>query len=263
MHRFVRVLLLLLWLLFLGGSGVDLAEQRNKALYYFLRGNEHSERGELNQAIADFTEALRIYPQFAAAYHNRAVIETRRGEPDRAIADFAKALRFDPDNPATYLDRGRAYGAVGQYDLALADFNQALGLDPKNARAYRDRGAIHSRKGANDRAIADCKESLRLDPGDGIANNELAWLRATCADAKLRDGKEAVEYATKACKLSNWKLATALDTLAAAYAELGEFDEARKWIKQALDLASEDEKAELRPRSELYQAGKPYRVSKP
>jgi tetratricopeptide (TPR) repeat protein len=253
---------LFLWLLYLGGWGVDEAEQRNKALYYFLRGNGRAENGDLDQAIAEFTEALRIAPQSAAAYHNRAVVRARKGEHDKAIADFTKALRFDPEDAATYRNRGRAYSNMGQYDRALADYNQALGLDPKNPRAHRERGAVFGYRGAYDRAIADYTETLRIDPDDGAAYNDLAWLWATCPAANLRDGKKAVEYATKACQLSNWKVATALDTLAAACAECGRFDEARKWIEQALDLASEEEKAELRSRSELYRAGKPYRVSK-
>jgi tetratricopeptide (TPR) repeat protein len=262
MHRFGRVFLLFLWLLYLGGWGVDDADQKNKALSYLLRGNEGAEKGDLNQAIADFTEALRIYPQSAAAYHNRGLVRSRNGEHDKAIADFTNTLRLEPDNASTYRIRARSYGIMGQYDLALADYGQALGLDPKNARAYRDRAAVFARKGTYARAVADYTESLRLDPDDGLASNELAWLRATCPDPTLRDGTQAVEYATKACKLSNWKLAAVLDTLAAAYAERGEFDEARKWIKQALDLATQEEKAEIRSRSDLYQSGKPYRMPK-
>jgi tetratricopeptide (TPR) repeat protein len=263
MHRFARVILLFLWLLFLGGWGVDLAEQRNKALSIFLRGNERSERGELDRAVAEYTEALRVYPQFAAAYHNRAVVQRRMGKHDLAIGDFSSALRFDPENPVTYRDRGRAYATIGQYDRALADYNQSLGHDPKNATVRRERGSVYRKQHQYDRAVTDFTDSLSLDPGDGVTLNELAWLRATCPQAELRDGTEAVECATKACKLSNWKLATAVDTLAAAYAERGQFDLARKWIAQALELASEEEKAELRSRSELYMAGKPYRESKP
>src|SRR5262245_3265628 len=223
MHRIARVLLLFLWLLYLGGWGVGEAEQKNKALSYFLRANARAEQGDLNQAIAEFTEALRIDPQSAAAYHNRGVAYARKGDHDRAIADFTKALRFDPDDAVTYRCRGRAYRILEQYDRALADYNQALGLDPKNARAHRERGAVLTSKGAYDRAIDDLKETLRLDPDDGAACNELAWLWATSPDAKLRDGTKAVDYATKSCKLSNWKVATMLDTLAAACAESGRF----------------------------------------
>jgi hypothetical protein len=95
------------------------------------------------------------------------------------------------------------------------------------------------------------------------ANNDLAWLRATCADAKFRDGKVAVEKATKACELTNWRDGVILDTLAAACAEDGRFDEAVKWQKKAL----EDKRLEkligpdMRARVKLYEQKKPYRQS--
>jgi hypothetical protein len=74
--------------------------------------------------------------------------------------------------------------------------------------------------------------------------NNLAWLLATCADAKIRNGKKALEYATRLCALSEWKDATGMDTLAASYAECGQFKEAIQWQKRVLDLASANQKAE-------------------
>ena len=91
----------------------------------------------------------------------------------------------------------------------------------------------------------------------------MGWLRATFPDAKYRDGKQAVEYATKACELADWKNAEWLGTLAAAYAEFGDFDKAVEWQKKALELAGLEEVEGLREQLSLYQAGKPYRQMKP
>jgi tetratricopeptide (TPR) repeat protein len=93
----------------------------------------------------------------------------------------------------------------------------------------------------------------------------LAWLQATSSVAELRNGDKAIEYATKACELTEWKNALYVDTLAAAYAETGNFDSAVKWEKEAISLLTKEEPAEQRAafeeRLKLYQSGKPYRES--
>ena len=105
---------------------------------------------------------------------------------------------------------------------------------------------------------------MRFDPDRALAFNYLAWLRATCPTAEFRDGAKAVEQATKACELTNFKKANYVGTLAAAYAEAGDFDAAKKWQKNAIDLLTEKQQ-HLRPdfeeRLKLYQSGKPYRES--
>ena len=102
--------------------------------------------------------------------------------------------------------------------------------------------------------------TLSKAAGSKHTSSDLAWLRATCPDASYRDGKQAVTGATKACELSEWKNANAVDTLAAAYAETGQFDKAVEWQQKAIDLApKEDTKEKGRRRLELYKAGKPYR----
>src|SRR5207302_8031009 len=124
--------------------------------------------------------------------------------------------------------------------------------------AYHKRGAAYAAKGEYEKALADYKDSLRVDPANVWAHNALAWLWATCSEAKIRDGKQAVGRATMACELSAWKDGDSLDALAAAHAECRQFDEAVKWGKRALDLAPEQQRTAIRSRLELYQAGKPF-----
>ncbi len=114
-------------------------------------------------------------------------------------------------------------------------------------------------KGDYDKAIADFNEAVRFAPKDVQCHRVLAWLHAVCPNEKYRDGKRAVEFATKACELAGWKTVDELDTLAAASAEAGDFANAVIWQEKAIDLAPEKDKGPRRARLDLYQSGKPYR----
>jgi len=93
-----------------------------------------------------------------------------------------------------------------------------------------------------------------------LAFNDLAWLLATCPEESLRDGRRAVELATRSCELTEWKGAGTLGTLAAAYAETGDFDKAVEWQEKAIKLyTSEGDKKEWSERLNLYKNRKPLR----
>ncbi len=127
------------------------------------------------------------------------------------------------------------------------------------------RGVFWSERGEYDRALAVYEELLRDDPENLGALNNLAWLLATCPEAKLRDGKRAVELAARACqltlRLSGDLNSSYLDTLAAAHAEAGDFETAVEVQREAIGmLPPEDPNAKgFRDRLEGYTASKPYR----
>jgi tetratricopeptide (TPR) repeat protein len=135
------------------------------------------------------------------------------------------------------------------------------GPDPTDADGYVARGNDFADRGEYEKAIADYQEAIRLAPTEDEAYTALAWLLATCPEDRVRDGKKAVELATKGCELSGWKDADALSTLAAAHAECGEFEEAVKWQKKALKIGfdREEETEDAREQLRLYQERKPYR----
>ena len=107
------------------------------------------------------------------------------------------------------------------------------------------------------------QKALAIAPGLASARNHLAWVLATCGDAKVRDGVRAVELAEKANQLAGGKDAAVLDTLAAAYAEAGRYGEAVRTAQTAIELAQgagQGEQArQIGERLKLYQAGRPYR----
>jgi hypothetical protein len=124
--------------------------------------------------------------------------------------------------------------------------------------------ARHDSRSANaaSASLADLIESIRLDPENAYAHNNQAWLWATCADRRYRDGARAVESATRVCELTKWMKASNVDTLAAAHAEHGDFDKAVHWQAEAIKLLPDgDQKKKSEERLRLYKEKKPYRAT--
>jgi tetratricopeptide (TPR) repeat protein len=116
------------------------------------------------------------------------------------------------------------------------------------------------RRGRFAEALTHYDEAIRLAPGYAEAYNDRAMILASCPDANRRDGAKAVESAAQACALTGWNQPAYLDTLAAAYAEAGDFAAAVKWQSRAIELLPDEAmKADFQSRLALYQAGKPYR----
>ena len=190
----------------------------------------------LDEAPAYYTRLIKRNPRNAWAYNFRTVAWRHRGEFDRAIADYSEMLRLMP-TAVTYTNRGVAWEAKQEYDRAIADHNQAIRLDPANKIAYFNRGDAWSGKKEYSTAIADFNEAIRLDPNYSSPYKGLAWIYATCPDGQFRDGARAVRLATRACELSGWTDAEKLSTLAAAYAEAGDFEQALEYSTEGDGLA--------------------------
>jgi tetratricopeptide (TPR) repeat protein len=214
----------------------------------------------LDDAIPFFTNRIRQNDKDASAYSRRGWAWKLKAEYDKALADYNEAIRLDPKFATAFFNRGSIWRDKKEYDKALADYNEAIRLDPKYATAFFNRGNVWRDKNEYDKALADYSDAIRLDPKYALAFNNRAWLWATCPDVRCRDGSRAVESARIACELTNWKNPLIIDTLAAAYAEAGDFKQAVKYQRQVLDDPSFP-KAEgdgARQRLALYEAGKPY-----
>lgn len=164
-----------------------------------------------------------------------------------------------PDAPY-YVRRGLFFLGRKQFDRALGDFDQAIQLEPLSSDLYTERGSAHSEAGNYAGAAADFKQAIELDPRNFTAHNNLAWNLATAPEDQWRDGNKAIEHSTKACELCDYSQWYCLGTLGAAYAEVGDFEEAQRWTEEAARLASGDEAADCRKRVWLYKTGQPYRI---
>src|SRR5260221_71516 len=134
------------------------------------------------------------------------------------------------------------------------------GQSPTTADDYYNRGILRGKIGDLEAAVTEYRKYIELEPRNADGYGKLAWVLATVSKDSIRDGTKAVEYARKAAELTKWENAGALDTLAAAYAEAGNFDEAVKWENKALSFAEfvKNLGDEARKRLELYTARQPY-----
>ena len=227
------------------------------AMAYCNRGTLYSEAGDLDKAIKDFDEAIRLDPGYAGAYSNRGVVWNKKKEYARAKSDFDSALNLDSKLKWTYFSRAINWIDQKDYKNALDDLNQALRLDPDYAGALAYRVVCYKALKKYDKAIADLKELVVIEPQEWWGFEQLGFLLATLPDAQLRDGKQALKYATRGCELAEWKIADCLMTLAAAYAELGEFDKAIEWHEKARKFSPFEEPDGT---IDLYRAKTPLRL---
>jgi tetratricopeptide (TPR) repeat protein len=232
----------------------------NHALAWNDRGLGWDFKGDFDKALGDFNEAIRLNPRSAKAFSNRGYTWFYKGEIDRALADLDEAIRLDPRLSLAFNNRGLAWHAKGDLTKAIRDFDEAIRLDSTPATAYSNRGVAKASKGQYGEAIADFTQAIRLDSSRAEACYSLAWLQATCSDARYRNGKEAVQHATQACELSRWRNPIHLTTLAAAYAEAADFPNAVKWMEKSISLASVPFQEKLRPILDLFKDQEPYRL---
>ncbi len=232
------------------------------SLAYLDRGHVWLTRREYDLAIADCNEAIRLDPALKRAYLNRGLAWLNKDNLDQALADFNETIRLDPQYALPYNDRGLIWKSRRHYELALADFGTAIRLDPRYALPYSNRGRTWLLLREPAKALADFDAAIRVSPRFAPAHNSRAWLLATCPDDTLRDGKKAIASATLACQMSGYSDAIFLDTLAASYAETGDFDAAVKWQEQALRLNPADADS-FRARLDQYRDKKPFREPEP
>jgi tetratricopeptide (TPR) repeat protein len=168
-----------------------------------------------------------------------------------------------------YAARANEWLRKGDHDETLKDYDRAILLKPDYAPFWNNRGFTWHMKGfqdkdrpaSEDRALSDYAEAIRLNPTSASAINNRAWLRATTKVDRCRNGSEAIEGATKACELTDWKNAGYIDTLSCAYAEVGDFEQAIRWQKQALEDPSyrQEEGGNAQAKLALFSKKQPFR----
>ena len=224
-------------------------------------GETLSKRGRYAEAAEQFSEVLRLQPNDVPALVQLGIARARQGKPDEAVQALAEALRLQPNDAGAHNSLGNVLAQQGQHLEAVRQFEEALRLKPGHAAALNNLALSCKKLGRLSEAIAHYREALRWQPDSLEALNNLAWILAAQPEARFRRGAEAVELATRACELTQYRNPVPLATLAAACVEAGKFPEAISLAEQAQALTAGSDSplaARLRAMLAAFHAGQPY-----
>ena len=210
---------------------VGYGKGRRAVMNLFTNAEDRLKHGDTAGAKRDLDAALHADPTFWPALYIRAQIFAGQGKYDLAIQDCNEALRQYRGFVEAALLRARINAGLGKYAEALKEFNYIVSIHPRSvtlARALSDR----------------------------------AWFQATCPNASFRNGRQAVKDAKAACSIMAWKDENMIDTLAAAYAETGDFDSAARYAAQALAIKGIEpaDSKRIRRHLALFQQHQPIRL---
>lgn len=224
-------------------------------------------QGKAEEAERHYRRAVRLAPRFALAHNNLGLLLSHRGKTDEAIRHYHLAIKADSELAEAYSNLGLALTDKEEFDKAENAFRRALEVRRNQDRTYPEAHNNLARslyiQGRYEEAAKEYRAAVREDPEYVLAIRALAWLLSACPDDGVRDGREAVTLATRACELTEYRDPKSLEVLSAACAETGRFGTAIKTALRALDLVDADRQPKtarrLRERLELYRQGRPCR----
>ncbi len=161
---------------------------------YGNRGNTRFDKGDVDGAITDYNEIMRLDPHYALAFHHRGFARQAKGDLDGAIEDYNEAIRLDPEYAVAYFNRGNARQDQGNLDSAIEDYNEAIRLNPWLVLGYNNRGNARRDQGNLDSAIEDYNEAIRLNPRFALSYNNRGIARQDQGDLDeaIADYTEAI-----------------------------------------------------------------------
>lgn len=224
-------------------------------------------RGDVKAAKQDLKTATQLAPQVADAEQAifvRCLIAIEEKRMADAINDMKLLVARDPENSIRQMQLANLYLQDERPRQAIDVLTTVLDRDPKNAAVLRSRADAWLSVGDHAKAVEDYERALAANDNDepddaGVLNN-LAWVLATSPNDDLRNGQRSIELGEKAAKLTDYKEPHILSTLAAGYAEEGNFEKAIEWSEKAVELGAEDDHDQL---DQLKQELESYKNSKP
>jgi len=219
--------------------------------------------GEWSRAQGYLVRTIELDPTADEAYFHMGLILRREGKLPEAEAMLRKALEYQPNNANVLNNLGVILLEQGRYPEAIESLNGALEVYPEHINARYNLGMSLWASGNSKAAASQYRHVLEMKPNWGLAANSLAWILATDRNKQVRNGDEAVHWATVAVQGESGKNPEYLDTLAAAYAESGRYEKAVQTARQALSIARQGGDTDLiksiENRLRLYQSRSPFR----
>jgi Flp pilus assembly protein TadD/Tol biopolymer transport system component len=244
------------------GDGIEEIQVPAVELYKLIdEALQLEEKGEYGQALATWQKAAALEPENAKVQNGLGISLYVHGETEAGFEHLRHAIRINPLSVESHYILGRFLLDQGNAQQALPELQAAIGIRPHFASCEEALGSAYEDLGKGAEALAHWQKAREIDPGRASAMLGLAWLLATAPDASLRNGAEAVQLAENA-RDSAPENPEVLDTLAAAYAEDGQFGRASTTAGRALELATAQGNQQLaagvRARQLLYAKGKPF-----
>ena len=215
-----------------------------------------------DEAAGHLRAIIELDPGDSTAHTQLGTALARKGRLCEAIGHFRQALKFEPHDGRAHNGLGAALARTGELEEAIDHLRIALGIRADLFDAHYNLARALTVTGRPSEALNHYRQALRLKPDSPVILGATAWILATHPDAAIRDGPTAIEHAERAAQLTENPMT--LDTLAAAYAEAGDFDRAAATARRAMDLAAASSAfmvEQIRRRIELYERAKPYRES--
>jgi Flp pilus assembly protein TadD len=214
-----------------------------------------------DEAIEQFQRVVQLQPEAAQAHNNLGMALLQKDDVEQATFEFYQAFRLSGD-AGVRNNLNELLARLLREKDAVARLQRVVGRIPESDQAHQALGIAFQNQGKYDAAIAQYQKTIDLEPQNLAAQNSLAWLLATCGDASLRNGVQSLDLARRMEVATRGQSPQILDTLAAALAENGRFDEAVQTARQAYQLAvaktNQTLVTALKKRIELYQAHSPY-----
>jgi tetratricopeptide (TPR) repeat protein len=221
------------------------------------------ETGKIDEASQHFRNALAILPNMVEAHCGLAKCLLATGKFQEALENYQQAAMVKPDYAEADFGIGAILEKFGKLDDAKSAFEAGLKYSPTNALALFHLGTIYLSQGQYKESIGVLEQALQINPNWPDALNRLGWLLATNPDATIRKGDEALRLATRSCELTSFGNPQALNTLAAAQAETGHFQEAAASAEKAIELCRTTGQTNLAAiigqLQMTYKSGRPYR----
>lgn len=226
---------------------------------YLNRGNAYLSCNAFEAAIDDYNTAITMSPNETRAFNSRGWANRELGRFEDAIKDFEHAIRLEPTYVSPVFNLGLLHYERANFGEALRCFNKAFQMQPHDCAILCARGDLFVARRDFHAALGDFDAACSINDASCEAHERLARLLSTCIEPSCRNGAKALVHAVRSCQLTSWEDAECLETLAAAHAECGQFDDAQRWQSKAVLLKPEIVRDLAVERLRKYQERQPYR----
>ncbi|NIP23840.1 MAG: tetratricopeptide repeat protein [Phycisphaerae bacterium] len=230
-------------------------------LAYYKLGVAYKSQDKLDDAITCYRRALKIRPGHSYTHKKLGDALLVQGKLPEGMEHYRQALESNPNYAEAHNNLGIALQSQGEVDEGISHFRKSLEIAPRNPEAHCNLGKALTMKGELNEGLEHFREAAQLKPNWPVPLNHMARILATHPDPEKRDISEAIVLGERAAKLTNYKNASILETLAGVYAAAGRFEQALTTTEAALELASaaraEKLMIRLRKQLQLYKQKKP------